>query len=280
MSFWSGEKLKERLGDLITPFDPAQVDCAGYRLRVGPEIYVSPTGEAKNAKTQTKVLLGDKASFTVPPGQFAFLLTEERVKVPPDALAFISIRATIKFRGLVNVSGFHVDPGYDGRLVFSVFNAGPAPVHLARGDDCFLIWYADLDRTSAEIKIGGGFDSIPSALINPIAGEVQSFEGLLAKIEKVDDQLTGKVHAVEREQTVIKWAATAIAVALLTLLVREFVPQRQTALAPAAVTPAPVVSAADPLSTVNRALPASRKAAESPTEPAPTASRPVQPDAQ
>ena len=50
--------------------------------------------------------------FTIPPGQFAFLLTEEVVSVPPDALAFISIRAKTKFRGLVNVSGFHVDPGY------------------------------------------------------------------------------------------------------------------------------------------------------------------------
>ena len=33
MSFWSGEALGERLPGLIDPFDPAQIDCAAYRLR-------------------------------------------------------------------------------------------------------------------------------------------------------------------------------------------------------------------------------------------------------
>jgi hypothetical protein len=46
-------------------------------------------------------------AFTIPPGQFAFLLTKEVVSVPADALAFISIRVKTKFRGLVNVSGWH-----------------------------------------------------------------------------------------------------------------------------------------------------------------------------
>jgi len=103
------------------------------------------------------------------------------VTVPNTALAFISVRATRKFRGLANVSGFHVDPGYSGRLVFSVFNAGPGSVHLARGDDCFLIWYADLDRTTVLAKTVGGFEDIPTKLINPIAGEIQSLAGLLSK---------------------------------------------------------------------------------------------------
>ena len=59
------------------------------------------------------------------PGQFAFLLTDEIVEVPDSAMALISIKAKIKWRGLINVSGFHVDPGFKGRLIFSVYNAGP-----------------------------------------------------------------------------------------------------------------------------------------------------------
>src|SRR5208337_5222667 len=167
------------------------------------------TSEADDAKTKSKISLAEGQSFTVPPGQFAFLLTEERVTIPPNAIAFISVRAGVKFRGLVNVSGFHVDPGYHGRLVFSVFNAGPAPVHLQRGDDCFLIWYADLDRTSTRIKSGEGFDNIPTKLINPIAGEIQSFEGLLAKIKDTDNKLTAKLYAIERQQSAIRWAVYA-----------------------------------------------------------------------
>jgi len=48
----------------------------------------------------------------------------------------------------MNVSGFHVDPGWKGRLVFGVYNAGPKMLMLERGQDLFLIVFASLDRSS------------------------------------------------------------------------------------------------------------------------------------
>ena len=99
---------------------------------------------------------------------------------------FISMKARIKFRGLVNVSGFHVDPGYKGRLLFAVFNAGPSDVHLARGDECFLVWYASLDRDSCYYRKGSAIDSITSAILTPIGGEVQSLAGLSRRIDSVE----------------------------------------------------------------------------------------------
>ncbi len=103
--FWSGETLTERLPSLIEPFAPDRVDCAAYTLVVGPEVCVSPNNQTADPTTTVRQLDQGEA-FTIPPGQFAFLLTEEVVSVPADALAFISIRAKTKFRGLVNVSGF------------------------------------------------------------------------------------------------------------------------------------------------------------------------------
>ena len=137
--FWSGETLSQRLKTLIDPFYSGRVDCAAYLLSIGPEVYVSPNDQTADPTTVTVRKLRDAEAFTIPPGQFAFLLTEEVVSVPADALAFISIRAKTKFHGLVNVSGVHVDPGYRGQLTFSVFNAGPVPVHLKRGQQIFLI---------------------------------------------------------------------------------------------------------------------------------------------
>jgi deoxycytidine triphosphate deaminase len=119
-----------------------RLDRATYKLRVGPKVYVSPTGVGSDQKNKTKLKLDLGRDFLIPAGQFAFLLTEETVTVPEDALAFISIRAKYEFRGLVNVSGFHVDPGFTGRLVFSVFNAGPGEVYLERCEECFHIWFA------------------------------------------------------------------------------------------------------------------------------------------
>ena len=185
MSFWSGAKLLEELPRLITPFEAERIDCAAYTLRVGAEVYISPSSK-EEASTRTRDTLDEKQGFVVPSGQFAFLLTEEIVEVPDSALALISMKARIKFKGLVNVSGFHVDPGYKGRLVFAVFNAGPTAVHLARGDDCFLVWYASLDRESRFVRKAPPFDGIASGLITPIAGEVQSLAGLSHRIDKVE----------------------------------------------------------------------------------------------
>jgi dCTP deaminase len=95
-------------------------------------------------------------TVVIPPGQFAFLMTEEEVKVPSDAVALISMKAKIKFRGLINVSGFHVDPGFSGKLVFSMYNAGPREIILRRLQRLFLIVYADLDQVSSNDYVYDG----------------------------------------------------------------------------------------------------------------------------
>ena len=243
--FWGGKRLHDELGALISDYDPTRLDHASYRLRVGPEVYVSPTGEPDDPRNKPKTSLVQGQGFTVPAGQFGFILTEETIRVPVAAIAFISIRAGYKFRGLVNVSGFHVDPNYEGRLIFSVFNAGPGPVHLSRGEPCFLIWYADLDRPS-DVQLRKGYQNIPSELTGPIAGGLQSFAGLHSKINENDKKLGDRLTAVEREQAVTKWGAALVVGVLITLGLRECSfsrptdPPRPAVTAPAQVPPPPV----------------------------------------
>ena len=243
-AFWSGETLKERLGELIEPFNPDRVDCAAYTLSIGPEMYVSPNEHTADPTTATVRKLTEGEAFTIPSGQFAFLLTEEIVKVPPDALAFISIRARTKFRGLVNVSGFHVDPGFHGQLTFAVFNAGPVPIHLKRGQPIFLLWYASLDRSTSLRKDGKVHTGIDPELVSGIAGELYSFSGLSKRVKDVDKALGDRIHAVEKEQTyyrVIGAIALAVIVALVVVWAKDAVSSRAipvpSAAAPASAAP-------------------------------------------
>jgi dCTP deaminase len=152
----------------------------------------TPHDGIKDPGSHTKVSLKEKESFSIPPGQFAFLLTEEKVKIPTSAIGFISMKAKIKFKGLVNVSGFHVDPGYSGKLVFSAFNAGPSPIHLQRGAPLFLLWIADMDElaTAADARVGKeDYSDIPVELINNIPGKLYSLQGLSEKIDTIDHKL-------------------------------------------------------------------------------------------
>src|SRR5439155_20009152 len=128
------------------------------------------------------------AQIAIPPGQFAFLITNEVVTVPNDALALISIKAGIKFLGLINVSGFHVDPGFKGRLKFSVYNAGSHYITLARAEPIFMIFFADLDKP-AQPPYGGehqGQMGITSREVTNLQGEVASPAALDERLKKLE----------------------------------------------------------------------------------------------
>ncbi len=218
MPFWSSQTLELRLSTLITPADPAAIDCNAITLHMGREFYATPSPELPAPSSHTKNTLAEGQPFTIPAGQFAFLLTEESVRVPADAMAFISMKARTKFRGLVNVSGFHVDPGWNAPLIFAVFNAGPSTVHLQRGMPLFLIWYADLDESSKRRKTVPGPTTIPPDLINNITGEVNSFSSLEKRITDETTKLSDRIHGVEKDHVRIRVFA-GIAIAILVGLI-------------------------------------------------------------
>lgn len=200
--FWSTSTLKSKLPQLIEGYTEERLDIASYRLCVGSQVYVSPTGDDGDPLHRATQELRENASFVIPAGQFGFILTEERIKIPGDAIGFISIRAGYKFRGLVNVSGFHVDPGYEGRLIYSVFNAGPGPVHLRRGEECFVIWLASLDHAEEPATAKFGPEKLSGELTERIAGGLQSFASLDAKIDKETKALEKRIVTLEKDSAV------------------------------------------------------------------------------
>lgn len=187
MTFWSSQTLAQKLPTLISPCDPSKIKEASYELRIGSEIYVSKDYHDNNSQ-HTKRLLTENEPFTIPPGQFAFLLTEECVEVPRDAIAFISMKAKLKFKGLVNISGFHVDPGYSGKLLFSVHNAGPSTIHLQQGMPIFLIWYSNLDYEDSQPRNKEGLSEIPSQDLS--TETIYSMQTLTTRMTKIETEFS------------------------------------------------------------------------------------------
>lgn len=201
MAFWSSEKLRQRVPQdgLVVPFDAARIKHGAYELAVGPEAFIT------SVVTKTTQSLDPGERVIIPPGQFGLLLTEEVVKAPNDAMGFISIRASIKFHGLVNVSGFHVDPGFAGRLKFAVYNAGSREIIVSRGQSIFMLWFSDLDCATAD-GYGGlrpGQNEITSQDLMRMQGEIASPAQLKKDIEELHHSLNN-----------LKWVATVV-IALL-----------------------------------------------------------------
>jgi dCTP deaminase len=214
MSFWSSEKLvqRQKKQTLIDPFDVKFAKHGAYELALGSEAFITsdPSG--------VKQKLESGAQLVIPSGQFALLLTDEIVTIPNDAIGFISVRFTIKRRGLVNVSGFHVDPGFSGRLQFAVYNAGSQNIILSRGDRVFMIWFGDLSEATADVYDGKSRDQkeIASYDIMDLQGAVAS-PAVLKK--QIDD--------LQKEIGLIKALALGIFFVLLTLGARACLDNKQ-----------------------------------------------------
>lgn len=186
--FWSDGTWKA-LTEADAPVKPFKLDGidrdgANYNLAVGEEVYVSSLASGKTVQT-----LSEGEAFSIDPGQFAFILTEERVELPFDNIGFISIRASTKFLGLVNISGFHVDPGYKGKLIFAVYNAGPTRIHLRRGDRIFPLWIAALDKKMQRTAWKVGHERIPASMITAISGEFTTAYQLGEKLKTAQEDI-------------------------------------------------------------------------------------------
>lgn len=204
MAFWGGSRLAEQVPKLgiVKPFDESLIDCNAYTLRMGDEYYITPEAGFSLRKNKKKFLKENAyfsdaqgkfvkrgESFTIPPGQFAFLLTEEVVSIPDNLMGWISLRSGIKFKGLVNISGFHVDPGFKGNLIYSVFNAGPSPIPISRGDPLFKLWIAELDGAVVEKYIFRSpkpQSEISNSLISEVAREVSSVQQMAERVKALE----------------------------------------------------------------------------------------------
>jgi dCTP deaminase len=219
LTFWSGNKIEQRFVEepkIVDPYDVSRIDCSAYTMTLGEQYFITPDHDMKMRDSVRRTLAEPTASnhapffcrkgggpVSVPAGQFAFLQTEEYLSMPDNTMGFISMKAGYKFKGLVNVSGFHVDPGFRGKLVFAVYNAGPSAVTLHRGDQLFLLWLADLDEAATAARSRKNKPpmlEISNDIINGVNHPIHSLQNLSKKIDEI-----------EREHKFFKFAVYLIA---------------------------------------------------------------------
>jgi dCTP deaminase len=213
MTFWSGQTLRTRAQTekLIEPFDPALVSCSAYELKVGSEAFVTrdktdQSEEIKQGRTPGHLVPAPNETICIPSGQFALLITEEKVRIPEDAIGLISMKASKKWMGLINVSGFHVDPGWHDRLIFGVFNAGPQMLVVKPGERFFLLFFVELDKTadeSSRYKNGYDFSHIPSRLMQGMSASVPTIYKLNDNVKELREE----AKSAQNRSTMSLWVA-------------------------------------------------------------------------
>lgn len=187
MGFWGGDKWRDarpwktEFLQIVDDLDSNYLRDGCYRLRLGGQAVVS-VGPTES--TEPFRQLENGATLTLEPGQFAHLITEEAVHLPSNALGLINIATAEKVRGLVNISGFHVDAGYSGRLIFTVFNAGATSLTLRQGERLFRMWLMDFDGHPSENQTS--FREIPKEWANNLRGAYPSAFALATQVRDLE----------------------------------------------------------------------------------------------
>lgn len=187
----------------FTDFDKGGLQQASYDLRLGAEAYV--------VGSETPVMLDTDDSYLVlKPGQFAMLTTFEKVMMPADHIGFITVRMRYKNQGLVNISGFHVDPTFSGHLKFAVQNVGPSDIYLRYCEPTFSIFFSKLEGIISKKREPAG-KAIAIEDMHLLGGSSVT----LAQIKREIDQV---------RQLMLIYAPFAVSafVALLLLIYRMF----------------------------------------------------------
>lgn len=168
--FWSTIDFHNSICEIIPRWeDRADITDANYRessieLSLGSEAFVS-------SQKQLKILRKDDDTIKIEPGDFALLITKEYIKIPVNCMGFISIKSKHKLSGLINISGFHVDPGFEGKLKFSVYNAGTNAVVLRYATPTFILFITGVnDGVKAKAGVHWKQEHIEASEMMPLLG--------------------------------------------------------------------------------------------------------------
>ncbi len=111
MSVLSDVEIETRIKNkslVLNPFDPSSLNGAGYDLRLSMDTNISA-------------------------GSHQLVATMERVELPDDLVGTLHIRSSLARAGIL-ASLALVDPGFQGQLTISLYNAGSNPFIMSKGD--------------------------------------------------------------------------------------------------------------------------------------------------
>ena len=161
---------------MIDPFCEANLEPAGYQMRVG-ERYFRGSQEGK---------LQDDSTLEIRPYEVVIIETIERLRLPRFLIARWNIKVKLAYKGLLWVGAAQVDPGYYGKLSCPIYNLSTKPVRLKKGDKLALI---DFVKTTPYISADcKRFESMPPRDIDTVVGRDGAHESALSEhIEKVEE---------------------------------------------------------------------------------------------
>jgi len=118
----SGKRLQEAIinGELLSNGDVANCDGIKYDLRLDDCILKSKFGIPINHSSFPVEKQGTE--LVVSPGEMVFVMSKETLNLPSNVFSQLSPRRKMTEFGIITLGGFAIDPGYNGKLLFGLYN--------------------------------------------------------------------------------------------------------------------------------------------------------------
>jgi len=169
-------------------------------------------------------------------GEFILLTSLECLSLPDDVVAHAGLVSGRAQSGLVSLFSPQIDPGFQGRLVVVLFNAGRGPITLILGEPIFTVELVRTTRRASErwaathaplmgiptsaMQLEGGLGALTE-----IADDVSLQRGRLDKVESDVKHLKDTIETKRHESTLklsksqVSWTGLSVVVAVVALLV-------------------------------------------------------------
>jgi dCTP deaminase len=186
----------------VEPLAPSSLQPASYDMRVGHEAYVS--------SSDGKIDVKNKGLVTIDPGEFAVVITRERVRCGPQIAGQLGLSSTYARQGLTLLSGPQIDPGFDGHLIVRVVNLAPRRITLGYEGPFLTTQYFRLDNP-VESPYAGSRQGQSSLSAKDIEGTADPDSPTLGGMVKSLSTLAADVGSL---RTSVTWMAWTVAIGL------------------------------------------------------------------
>ncbi|MDR2570302.1 MAG: hypothetical protein LBD23_08400, partial [Oscillospiraceae bacterium] len=144
----------------------------------------------------------EKSEATVEPGEVVYVLTKETINLPNNMFIQLSHKRKMTEYGILTLGGHIVDPNYNGKLMFGLYNFSSKPFKLIPGRSVAGASIFELEENEvAEINVNIKPEEI-NDFSSRLIERIQEFSPIvLSSLEEVVKAIKIQVEKIEKEMS-------------------------------------------------------------------------------
>jgi dCTP deaminase len=188
-------------GHLIShgTYEETCLEGSSYDVRVGSKGVVGGDGREIDLKEDHLELL---------PGSYCGVVSYEKFLLPNQVFARIGSKRALSYDGVILLTGALVDPGYEGHLLFGLYNASQRKIVIRRGKKICNVVFERLPSPSSksapsDVNLLNG--SLPDAFVDRMANmEVLPWMQISERVKQIEQITKDILDLKARYEDVLK----------------------------------------------------------------------------